>query len=100
MKKTVLVMALAFGVSSAFAQGLTSKKGEPYMPETGDWAISMDVDPVFNWVGNFFNQDGNSNAPGVGFLNDDHTIIAKKYTSPTDAMRAVVRLRLTSVTDK
>ncbi len=99
MKKTVLVVALAFGVSSAFAQGLTSKKGEPFMPETDDWAISFDVDPIFNWVGNIFS-NGNSNTPGVGFLNGNQTIIGKKYTSPTDAMRVVVRLGLTSQNDK
>ncbi len=100
MKKTVLVVALAFGVSGAFAQGLTSKKGEPFMPETGDWAISMDVNPIFNWVGNFFSQNGNNNAPGVGFLNGNQTIIGKKYTSPTDAMRVLVRIGLTSQKDK
>jgi len=35
MKKSVLGLALAFGVSSAFAQDLTSKKGEPILPEVG-----------------------------------------------------------------
>lgn len=100
MKKTVLFIALAFGVSNAFAQTLSNPKGEPYLPETGDYAISMDVNPLFHWVGNFFNQYGNNDAPGVGFLNSDQTIIVKKFTSPTDAMRGVVRLGFTSQTDK
>lgn len=92
-------MALAFGVSSAFAQTLTSKKGEPYLPEAGDWAISFDVDPIFNYVGNAFNHSDNS-APAVGFVNDEHTIIGKKFTSATDAMRFLVRLGFTNRTDK
>ena len=98
MKKTLLVLALAFGVSNSFAQ-LTNKKGEPYLPETDDWAISFDVDPIFNYVGNAFNHNTN-NAPGVGFVNGNHTIIGKKFTSATDAFRVLVRIGLTSVTDK
>src|SRR5438045_1859908 len=100
MKKTLLIMALAFGVSGAFAQTLTSKKGEPFLPETGDWAISFNVDPIFHWVGNAVNHDGDNSNPGVGFVNGEHTIIGKKFTSATDAMRFLVRLGFTSVTDK
>jgi hypothetical protein len=47
MKKSVFMIALAFGVSSAFAQDLTSKKGEPILPEAEDWAISMDARSYF-----------------------------------------------------
>ncbi len=99
MKKTVLLVALAFGVSSAFAQ-LTSKKGEPYLPEAGDWAIGMDVSPIFQYMGNFFSQNGNPNVPGVGFVNNDLTIIGKKFNSATDASRALVRIGFTSSSNK
>ena len=54
MKKTVLVIALALGISGAFAQDLTSKKGEPMLPEANDWAISLNADPIFTFVGNAF----------------------------------------------
>ena len=101
MKKTLVVIALAFGVSNAFAQTpLANPKGEVYLPETGDWAISMDVDPIFHWLGNAFNQNGGNDNPGTGFLNGDHTIIGKMFTSPTDAWRVLVRIGLTSITDK
>ena len=45
MKKSIALVAMAFGVSSAFAQDLTSKKGEPILPEAGDWSIGIDAAP-------------------------------------------------------
>lgn len=78
MKKSVLVIALAFGVTGAFAQDLTSKKGEPILPEAEDWAISMDATPIFNYIGNAFNGSTANSAPGASWLNTDQTIIGKK----------------------
>jgi hypothetical protein len=100
MKKTVLVIALAFGVSGAFAQDLTSKKGEPILPEAGDWAISMNADPIFTFVGNAFHGNNASGAPGVGFTNVDQTIVGKKFIDEKNAYRALVRLGFTSNTQK
>ncbi len=101
MKKTALVIALAFGVSGAFAQDLTSKKGEPILPEAGDWAISIGVDPIFEFVGNAFSGSTSKNAaPGVGWLNDNQTIIGKKFIDDKNAYRALVRLGFTSITQK
>ncbi len=74
MKKPVLIAALAFVVTGAFAQDLTSKKGEPILPEANDWAISMDATPIFNFVGNAFNGNTNNGAPGVNWLNGEQTI--------------------------
>lgn len=96
MKKSVLVIALAFGVSSAFAQDLTSKKGEPILPEAGDWAISFDATPVFTFVGNAFNGNTSNGAPSVNFLNSNQTIIGKKFIDEKSAYRALVRLGFTS----
>jgi hypothetical protein len=42
MKKSIALVALAFGVTSAFAQDLTSKKGEPILPEADDWSVGID----------------------------------------------------------
>ena len=36
-KSTLLIAAMAFTASAAFAQDLTSKKGETFLPESGDW---------------------------------------------------------------
>ena len=71
MKKSVLMIALAFGVTSAFAQDLTSKKGEPILPEAEDWAISMNADPIFDFVGNAFNGSTSNAAPGAKWLNSN-----------------------------
>ncbi len=100
MKKSVFVIALAFGVSSAFAQVLTSKKGEPILPEAGVWAISFDATPVFNYVGNAFNGATSNGAPSVDFLNGDHTIIGKKFIDEKSAYRALVRLGFTNQSTK
>lgn len=101
MKKTVLVIALAFGVSSAFAQDLTSKKGEPILPEAEDWAISFNVDPIFEYVGNAFSGNTAKNtAPGANFVNDNYTIIGKKFIDEKSAYRALVRIGFTSQTYK
>ena len=100
MKKSVLVVALAFGVTSAFAQDLTSKKGEPILPEAEDWAISMDATPVFNYVGNAFNGSTSNSAPGTGWLNSDQTIIGKKFIDEKNAYRVLVRLGFGSQTTK
>lgn len=100
MKKTSLMIALAFGVSSAFAQDLTSKKGEPILPEAEDWAISMDADPIFTFVGNAFNGNTSNSAPAVGWLNGNQTIIGKKFIDEKSAYRVLVRLGFTSQTTK
>lgn len=94
------MIALAFGVSSAFAQDLTSKKGEPILPEAGDWAISMDADPIFQFVGNAFNGSTSNGAPGAGFLNANNTIIGKKFIDEKSAYRVLVRLGFTNQTTK
>jgi len=101
MKKSVLVVALALGVSSAFAQDLTSKKGEPMLPEANDWAISMNADPIFEFVGNAFSgYTGKNSAPAVNWLNGNQTIIGKKFIDEKTAYRVLVRLGFTSQTFK
>ena len=100
MKKSVLVIALALGVTGAFAQDLTSKKGEPILPEAGDWAISMDADPIFSFVGNAFNGNTGNAAPGVNWLNANQTIIGKQFIDEKNAYRAIVRIGFNSQTYK
>ena len=56
MKKKVLFVASLFLATATFAQdGLTSKKGEAYLPEAGDWALGFDANPFLNYAGNMFN---------------------------------------------
>ena len=96
-KSTLLIAALAFTATAAFAQDLTSKKGENYLPESGDWSIGIDASPVLFYVGNMFNGNTFNNAPTWNFLNGNQTIIGKMYTSETSAYRAILRLGMTSM---
>lgn len=91
MKKSIALVALAFGVTSAFAQDLTSKKGEPILPEAGDWSIGADATPFLNYVGNFFGKQNANIAPTWNFFNGQ-TITVKKFDEAQKAMRASVRL--------
>ena len=93
-KSTLLIAAMAFGATAAFAQDLTSKKGETFLPEAGDWSIGIDATPVLNYVGSFFG-DTNS-APTFGFLNANQTIIGKYYVSETMAYRGILRVGFSS----
>ncbi|HTA63332.1 MAG TPA: hypothetical protein VK835_12785, partial [Bacteroidia bacterium] len=85
MKKSVLALAMAFGVTSAFAQDLTSKKGEPILPEAGDWAISADATPFLNYFGKLFNSA--NQAPSMQFLNGQNVIMGKYFKDEKTAYR-------------
>src|ERR1700739_3877599 len=92
MKKSVLALALAFGVTTAFAQDLTSKKGEPILPEAGDWSIGIDAGSFLDYAGNFFGKSNNNVAPGFNFLNGNQTIIGKYFKDEKTAYRGIVRI--------
>lgn len=102
MKKTVLFVAAAVFATATFAQdGLTSKKGEAYLPEAGDWAIGFDGTPFLNYAGNMFNGNtGNSvNASWVGNT-PQMTIVGKMFKDESTAYRAKVRIGFGSSTQE
>ena len=92
MKKSVLALAMAFGVTSAFAQDLTSKKGEPILPEKGDWAISADATPFLNYMGNFFGKTSANAAPTFNFLTGNSVIVGKYFLDEKTALRAGINI--------
>ncbi len=92
MKKSIALVAMAFGVSSAFAQDLTSKKGEPILPEAGDWAIAVDATPFLNYAGNFFGKTATNVAPKFDFATDNMTVWGKYFKDANTAYRAGIRL--------
>lgn len=96
MKKIILAALAVASFSAAQAQDLTSKKGEPYLPETGDWAIGVDATPFLQYVGNMFNGNGFNNAPTFGFVNGQNTIIGKYFVSETKAYRGILRVGINS----
>ncbi|MEW6470087.1 MAG: hypothetical protein AB1458_14265 [Bacteroidota bacterium] len=100
MKKAIMILALAFGTTAAFAQDLTSKKGEPYLPEEGDWAICFDARPFLTYAGNLFSGNtGSNSSPAVMYPgNMPWGIHAKMFKDATTAYRAMIRLGFGSVT--
>lgn len=86
---------MAFAATSAFAQDLTSKKGETILPESGDWSIGVDATPFLNYAGQLLSNAG-ATAPTWNFLNGNQTIIGKMYTSETMAYRGILRIGMNS----
>lgn len=100
MKKSIALLALAFGVTGAFAQDLTSKKGEPILPEADDWSIGVDATPFLNYVGNMFGKTANNSAPTWNYLTSNLTITGKMMKDAQTAYRASVRLGFSNNTTK
>lgn len=94
MKKKVLFVASIFLATATFAQdGLTSKKGEAYLPEAGDWAIGFDGTPFLEYGGNMFNgtQNNSVNATWVG-NNPAMTLVGKYFVDENTAYRGKLRI--------
>jgi hypothetical protein len=92
MKKlSILVGALTL-TSSLFAQDLTSKKGENYLPEQGDWALGIDAVPFLNYFGNFIGGNGLNAAPNWGYATNNNTIVGKYFVEEKMAYRGALRI--------
>lgn len=94
MKNKSLLIASVFvaTASTVSAQDLTSKKGEPFLPEAGDWAISVDAVPFLNYFGQMFSNAG-ATSPSFGYANAHPWAIRGKYFSDaTTAFRGGLRL--------
>jgi hypothetical protein len=101
MKKSIFFAAtLAFTAVSVSAQDLTSKKGEPILPEAGDYSIGIDATPFLNYFGNFIGGDGTNTAPGWNHLNGLNTIVGKYFVDPNMAYRGILRIGLNSSTQR
>ncbi len=96
MKKSILAVAVVLGASATFAQDLTSKKGEDYLPASGDWAISIDATPFLNYAGNLIGGNGANVAPSWNFLVGDQRIIGKYFAADDMAYRGGLRIGLSS----
>src|SRR5690554_3148610 len=94
MRKTILSIAIILGASSIFAQDLTSKKGENYLPEAGDWAIGIDAVPLLDYIGNIFGKTADNNHAGnIWTPNNPSFAINGKYFYKDDlAFRGGIRL--------
>lgn len=92
MKKSIALVALAFGVTSAFAQDLTSKKGEPILPEAGDWGLAIDATPFLNYAGNMFGKTANNTAPTWNFFTTAQTISGRYFKDASTVYRGSLRI--------
>ncbi len=98
MKKLLFAAIAVFTFSATNAQELVSKKGENYLPEAGDWAISFNADGIFNYIGNSFNGNTGNTAPNVNYIRNN-SFVGKKFTSDKNAYRVVANLGFGSNTN-
>ncbi|MCB0401717.1 MAG: hypothetical protein KDD41_06515 [Flavobacteriales bacterium] len=95
MKKKVLFVASLFLATAMFAQdGLTSKKGEAYLPEAGDWAIGFDANPFLQYGGQMFNGATTNSFGGATWQGNNTATMAlmgKYYKDESTAYRLMFR---------
>ncbi len=104
MKKSLFLLFASFSFAAANAQQLTSKKGESYLPEKGDWAISVNAVGIFNWIGNVANNTaGNTFPTFLGGVNDygipgGVVLVGKQFTSDKNALRVIAGVNIGNIT--
>jgi hypothetical protein len=96
MKKAIILLMFVFAGYTVVGQDLTSKKGEPILPEKGDWAIGIDATPFLNYIGNFFGTP--NSAPSFTWLTNNNTIVGKYFIDNQTAIRSGVRIGFSSYT--
>jgi hypothetical protein len=85
MKKifvTILALSLAIAGFSQEATTtdappvLTSKKGEAYLPATGEWALGVSANPFLDYLGNFLHGDFYNDGPNFEFAENPASNVA------------------------
>jgi hypothetical protein len=87
-----------FAVTHLQKSKLVTKKGVAILPESGDWAISIDASPFLKYLGNLVGTSGTNSVPVFNFLSGNQTILGKYYVDSEKAYRLGVRLGLASNT--
>mgnify|MGYP000308833407 CR=1 FL=1 len=98
-KKKVLFVASLFLATATFAQdGLTSKKGEAYLPEAGDWSIGFDGTALVDYVGNMANGASGNTLNSGSWMNGTvgQEIRFKMFKDETTAYRLRARIGMAS----
>ena len=93
MKKTIIAVAALLVGASAYAQD----DEKVYLPETDDWAISIDATPFLSYFGNFIGGTDANAAPTWNFLTNNQTITGKYFVSESMAYRGSLRLGFGSI---
>jgi len=88
------------------AQDLTSKKGELFLPEAGEYSLGIDAAPLLDYFGNFFGKSDANNAP-VFQPNDEiqgvpggFMIYGKMMKNANTAYRLKARIGLNNTNDR
>ncbi len=99
MKKLSFIVGALTLTTSMFAQDLTSKKGENYMPEQGDWALGIDAVPFLDYFGNFIGGNGANFAPNWNYATNNNTIVGKYFVEEKMAYRGALRIGFGSASE-
>lgn len=99
MKKTLSIVAAALISAGTYAQPLMSKKGEPYLPQAGDWALGIEANPFLEYLGNFFGKATTNPSPNNNFLGAQ-VITGKYFVDSLNAYRGGLRLGIGNITDR
>jgi len=75
----------------SLASTIVSSKGESYLPETGDFSISVDAAPFLKYFGNFIGGNGLNVVPTFDPLVVTQAITGKYFISPNQAYRAGIK---------
>ncbi|MFC2100580.1 hypothetical protein ACFLRZ_01995 [Bacteroidota bacterium] len=103
MKRILLAILIVFcAVTFINAQGLTSKKGIPILPQKGDYALGVNATPFLNYLGNFMNGNtNNTNTVNFSFVsNSVNTIYGKYFLEDDKAVRVNFRFGKITETQK
>lgn len=107
MKRIILSLAVVFAFNFANAQDLTSSKGEPYLPQAGDWSVGFNATSALEYIGNAFNGNtGNKGAnlfganSAIPYVNGGFSFVGKKFTEDNKATRYIGHLNVNVGSEK
>jgi hypothetical protein len=88
MKKIISLLTLSFFVLTGFSQQdslFRNKSGKIVLPQEGDFAVGISVNPIFSYFGNMLSSSGN-NQLNVSPIND-YQLSGKYFLSSQNAIR-------------
>ena len=93
MKKSIVVIIFLLSSKLFFAQDLTSKKGEPYLPEAKEFCIGVDLGQVINYVNGFLKTEAPASAsPSISAF----SIFGKYFKNEKKAYRGSLSIGFNS----
>lgn len=99
MKKFFLIAAVLFACTNTHAQAPLSKRGEPLLPDSGEWAIALDASPMLNFIGNVFSSSGNNSVFKTA-ADSNLTVLGKYFLNAHKAVRIKANIGIAGKTDK